>query len=69
VEDLKRLADITRHDLRDRMSPGTLRKQIQLGKVPHRRIGGRIYVEATVLEELLRGCEYPVKTSLERDAK
>ena len=59
--ELKKLADLTRRDLDEKMSPSKVRRCVQQGTIPHRRINGRIYVEVSVLEELVRGRSVPAK--------
>jgi hypothetical protein len=59
--ELKKLADITRQDLRGLMSPATLRRKVFAREIPHRVIAHRIFIEESVLEELLRGREVPAK--------
>lgn len=61
MPDLRKLADLTRADLHDVMSPATLRKRIQAGEVPHRLINGRIYIDTSTLDELLRGRLVPAR--------
>lgn len=55
--DLKKLADITKADLRGLMSPFTLRRKVRERQIPYRVIANRVYIESAVLEDLLRGRE------------
>lgn len=59
--DLKKLADITRWDLRGLMSPATLRRKVFAREIPYRVIAHRVFIEKAILEELLRGREVPAK--------
>ncbi len=57
--DLKKLADITKADLRGLMSPFTLRRKVRDRQIPYRVIANRVYIENAALEDLLRGREVP----------
>ncbi len=59
--ELKKLADLTRADLRGRLSPATLRRRLQRGEIPYRIIAGKIYLEKDVLEEILEGRPVPTR--------
>lgn len=56
---LKKLADLGRADLGDRMSQWSVRRKVQRGEIPHVRIAGRIFIEESVLQGLLRGRAVP----------
>lgn len=61
--ELKKLADITRQDLKGLMSPATLRRKVFSREIPYRVIAHRIFIENAVLEELLRGREVPARST------
>jgi hypothetical protein len=66
--ELRKLADITKADLRGLMSPFTLRRKVRDRQIPYRLIANRVYLEAAVIEDLLRGREVPAVCSGARGA-
>lgn len=62
VQKLVKLVDLSsKRDLHGRVSVATVRRRVQRGELPHVRIAGRIFLEAAVLEEFLRGRAVPAE--------